>query len=242
MECVPPSSSPPRKWGLVWIPALFVGFAPLSFQVLAVTPVGNYFPSSFVPLLHALSLVLAILTAFSILLSLCTLLCVLISRNTSKVFSRCLLSVTLVVSIQIGFIGSTEIHLRALERLSKTGMDVVSAVTEFERRFGCLPESIDDLVPSVLAEIPKTGFPAYPNFEFVRLPIYGSDMKGNPWMLTVHYTGMFIFPQFIYLPKRNYNEIEITGFMVGDWFYVDDEIRWPEGGRSAPKKPLEKGV
>ena len=233
-ECIPIHSTPPRRWGFLWIPALFVGLVPFSFQVLAVTPIGNYFPSILVPLLHALSLVLAILAGFSIFIALGTLLWALIAWNRNRALSRSLLGVTMVApllaaSMLAGAIGSTEVHFRALERLSVTGMEVVSAVGEYERRFGRLPESIDDLVPSVLAEVPKTGLPAYPDFEFNRLPIYGSDMKGNPWMLTVPYTGLLINPQFIYLPKKNYDEIETTGFTVGDWFYVDDELRWPAG-------------
>ncbi len=233
VEGVPSHSTPKRRWGVLLMPVSFAGLAPFGFQVLAVTPIGNYFPSILVPLLHALSLFFAILAGLSIFIALGTLLWALIVWNGNKALSSSLLGVTmvaplLVASMLAGAIGSTEVHFRALEKLSRTGMEVVTAVGEYERRFGRLPDSIDDLVPGVLAEVPKTGLPAYPDFEFIRLPIYGADMKGNPWMLSVPYTGLFIFPQFIYLPKKNYDEIETTGYIVGDWFYVDDEIRWPE--------------
>lgn len=236
-ECVPPHSTSPRKWGLLWIPALFVGLAPLSFQVLAVTPVGYYFPSDLIRFLHSLSVLFAILTILSIPVVIWTFLRALLFHDTHNVLSRCITSITLVVSMMLGAIGSTEVHFRALEGLSVTGMEVVHAVTEYEMKYGRLPESIGDLVPSILAEIPKTGFPAYPDFELVRFPDNGFKPGGNPWMLTVPYTGLAVFAQFNYLPKKNYDEINTTGFVVGDWLYVDDELRWPDGGmRRLPGK------
>lgn len=236
-ECVPPHSTSPRKWGLLWIPALFVGFVPFGFQILAVTPVGNYFPSSFVTLFHTLFFLFVFVTFISIVVAAWTLVRALVLWNSAKVLSRCLLSVTLVASMLAGAIGSTEVHFRALEGLSVTGMEVVHAVTEYEMKYGRLPETIGDLVPSILAEIPKTGFPAYPDFELVRFPDNGFKPGGNPWMLTVPYTGLAVFAQFNYLPKKNYDEINTTGFVVGDWLYVDDELRWPDGGmRRLPGK------
>jgi len=209
--CVAPSSRQMGRWGFLWIPALFVGLVPISFQVLVVTPVGNYFPSGFPMLFHILSFLFVFLTFFSILLSLCTLLCAIISKDTTKVLSRCVVSAALVVSMFASTIGGTEVHLRALERLSRDGMEVVHAVIEYEKRNGRLPKSIHDLVPSVLAEISKTGFPAYPDYEIVhfsgqRIQSWGKSMDPDSPIYEYAY-----FPSIHLLSKKELQRDQHNG-------------------------------
>jgi hypothetical protein len=87
-------------------------------------------------------------------------------------------------------------------RLAQRSRPLVTAIRQFETKYGNPPDELSQLVPEFLNEVPKTGIGAYPEYEYQALPdkdIY----RDNPWMISVR-AGMpaMSWDLFLYFPKQ----------------------------------------
>ncbi|KOR27441.1 hypothetical protein TI03_06900, partial [Achromatium sp. WMS1] len=54
----------------------------------------------------------------------------------------------------------------AFERLAERSKPLATAIKQYEKLKGKPPSTLDELVPQFLSNIPGTGMPAYPNYEY----------------------------------------------------------------------------
>ncbi len=124
------------------------------------------------------------------------------------------------------------LSLRAAEVIRITGFSslanrsayIVNAIKEFEKINGKPPNSLTDLVPKYLPEVPKTGMGAYPDYKY-QISKKPDEWSGNPWVLYVETPLVWInWDMFLYLPKQNYPQIGYDGYLekVNDWAYVHE--------------------
>lgn len=149
----------------------------------------------------------------------------LLSRKTRSAAALVLIgSVILTAACYFGLRIGQHIRMDAFAKLSVRGAELVSAIKQYEQANGAPPATLEDLVPSFLAEVPGTGMGAYPDFRYMsgeEAASYG----GNPWVLTVFTpSGGINFDQFMYFPLQNYPDKGFGGWLqrVNDWAYVHE--------------------
>jgi hypothetical protein len=59
----------------------------------------------------------------------------------------------------------------AFSRLAARSVPVIEAIEAYARARGRPPSTLRDLVPAYLADFPRTGMPAYPDYEYVLFPV-----------------------------------------------------------------------
>jgi hypothetical protein len=114
------------------------------------------------------------------------------------------------------------IRTQAFEGLASRSTPLVTAITKFTEINQHPPNSLQELIPDYLKEIPGTGMPAYPTYEY---SIDSSNWHGNPWALYVHTpSGLINWDMFIYLPLQNYPERGFGGGLerISTWAYVHE--------------------
>ena len=101
---------------------------------------------------------------------------------------------------------------------------LVRAIHQYENNTGQPPPDLADLVPDYLPSVPRTGLPAYPDYEYSTG--HAPDRwDGNPWVLYVlTSSGGINFDQFLYFPLQNYPESGCGGALqrIGAWAYVHE--------------------
>jgi hypothetical protein len=117
-----------------------------------------------------------------------------------------------------------QIRGRAFKRLAERSTPLVGAISEYDRKYGGPPASLEALVPEFLPGVPKTGMMAYPEYRY-----YTGDKaqryNENPWVLVIDTpSGGVNFDQFMYFPRQNYPERGYGGWLetIGDWAYVHE--------------------
>lgn len=116
------------------------------------------------------------------------------------------------------------VRMNEFERLAERSLPLVRAIESFVETENRVPDELGDLVPEYLAEVPKTGMGAYPDYEFVTSKD-GEATEGNDWILRVDCPlGFLNWDQFLYFPNGNYPEFGYGGYLVpvGDWAYVHE--------------------
>lgn len=110
------------------------------------------------------------------------------------------------------------IYIRAAVR----GTLITKAIQQFEEQNGIAPESLDQLVPKYLTQIPPTGIAADPNFQYHR---FGSGEREPRWELSLHPSpdapnadGLIYWPEGNYPKKLPEGQIET----LGRWVYIHD--------------------
>ena len=103
--------------------------------------------------------------------------------------------------------------------LSTRSESLISAIEAYTDARGSPPPDLRSLVPEYLAEVPKTGMGAYPEYKYL---IPGA--ANNPWAIVVHTpTGPMDFDQFLYLPNGNYEENGVgVPKRLGAWAYIHE--------------------
>jgi hypothetical protein len=135
-----------------------------------------------------------------------------------------LASLAFFASFILGAVVSRQIRHDAFVCLAERSVSLVAAIKSYEAKHGRPPESLTALTPEFLAEIPKTGMGAYPQYEYV----VGEKAKrfdGNPWALYVFTpSGGINFDRFLYFPLQNYPKHGYGGSLqrIGDWAYVHE--------------------
>ncbi|MFH0794928.1 MAG: hypothetical protein V2A74_12955, partial [bacterium] len=127
---------------------------------------------------------------------------------------------TFFISARIGNV----MRIQAFQKLAERSQPLVEAIDRYDKDHSQPPQTLKDLVPQYLPEIPKTGMAGYPEFEYYA----GAKAKNyhdNPWVLVVPTPlGFLNWDNFMYFPKQNYPEEGYGGVLerVGDWAYVHE--------------------
>ncbi len=79
------------------------------------------------------------------------------------------------------------IERAGVNRVIERGRSLVQAIERFTADRGRTPESLSELVPAYIPEVPTTGASAFPEFEF-----YRESASPQDWRLTV-YIGTIVF-------------------------------------------------
>lgn len=131
------------------------------------------------------------------------------------------------VSLPVLFVGlrcSGRVRMSAFHGLAERSRVLVEAVRRYDADHGRPPASLEALVPRYLPEVPSTGMPAYPEYEY-SAGYAPYDWEGNPWVLYVYTpSGGMNFDVFVYFPLVNYPEEGYGGVFerIGDWAYVHE--------------------
>jgi len=126
--------------------------------------------------------------------------------------------------LTVGSSKSWEIERKAYLGVSTRSKPLVEAIRAFEMEFGQPPDTLDQLVPRFLGQIPFTGMGACPKYELVT----GEAARrhdGNPWVLRIRPPQAGIgFDEFLYYPLQNYPDRGVGGAFerIGDWVYVHE--------------------
>lgn len=136
-----------------------------------------------------------------------------------------LLMSTLVLLLALPIMSfSGRIRKHAFQRLEARSAPLVEAIFAYEKDHGKAPETLADLVPTYMNEIPSTKMRAYPTYSYAS----GDTAKkwhDNPWVLYVKTSrGFTNFDMFIYFPKQNYPDTDYGGSLerIGTWAYVHE--------------------
>ena len=193
---------------------LINGFVVLSYY-LSVAPIGTDF-FLFISTFAVLPLLVAFLIAP---ISLILLFWRRYRVTALTVFLGC------VIYLVVGIAGirlSNEIRHNGFVNLAHRSRPLISAIQQFEAKYGKPPERIEQLVPEFLSAVPNTGIGAYPNYEYITVKD-AKTYEGNPWVLRVATsTGALNWDSFLYFPKQNYPQVGYGGVLerVEDWAYV----------------------
>ena len=148
-------------------------------------------------------------------------------RVSLFLFSSCL--IYLASTLLTVYISET-VRMSAFHRLATRSAPLVAAIKQFENDNNAPPQTLADLVPRYLPEIPKTGMSAYPNYNYVprgtKSHIFGEAWpEGNSWILYVYTpSGGINFDTFLYFPAQNYPKRAYSSWLerVEDWAYAHE--------------------
>jgi hypothetical protein len=143
----------------------------------------------------------------------------LIPRWRAGAVRAAVLSATLAAALFVGNVVSMKARMFAFDRAGERAQPLVDAVARFEEENGAPPNSIDELIPRWLPEVPA----GIPPLRILSSP--QSDWyAGNSWMLEAQTPIIFLnWDTFIYLPKQNYSDVRGFRFtLLGRWAYVHE--------------------
>jgi len=115
---------------------------------------------------------------------------------------------------------SVPVRMHGFQRLAIQSHSLVTAIEEYVKNEGHPPAMLQELVPQYLLKVPKTGMPAYPEYNYSTKTNLWND---NPWVLYVNCTsGGINFDKFMYFPNQNYPEKGYGGSLkrIEKWAYV----------------------
>lgn len=125
---------------------------------------------------------------------------------------------TMSAVIVVGIFASRAVETLSRERVMRRGEPIVDAIEAFERDRDRPPTTLDDLVPTYLASIPRTGWVSYPDWSFTAPP--DEVPEGARWELrAAQPTGLFSTSYIVYWPD-GVRPAEIRGYPVqarGEW-------------------------
>lgn len=96
----------------------------------------------------------------------------------------------------------TSIRSWAFELFTSRSLSVVDAIERYERATGRPPESLSDLMPTYLAEFPKTGMALYPDYEYEATS--GPCSIKSKWRLWVNVNESIDMNRLLYCPAQDY--------------------------------------
>ena len=129
-----------------------------------------------------------------------------------------------IVTLRISHSIIHSIRNTAFHELAQRSQSLVEAIQSYEQTHGNPPDSLQQLVPEFLSEIPKTGMGGSPDYHYLS----GKDatrLGGNPWAIFVKTPrGPLDCDSFIYLPLQNYPESGYKDYIekIDDWGYVHE--------------------
>lgn len=121
--------------------------------------------------------------------------------------------------------GSWSTERNAYLSVAARSKPLIVAIEAYEKEFGHPPDSLGELVPRFISQLPKTGISSCPEYEFVTGEKARSYYMGNPWVLRMHPPQVGIgWDDFFYFPLQNYPPNGYGGWLerIGDWAYVHE--------------------
>ncbi len=115
-------------------------------------------------------------------------------------------------------------RMAAFSKLADRSSVLVQAIYKYDEDQGKPPQTLQQLVPDYLPQIPSTSMGAYPEYEYL-VADDANFYQGNPWVLVVHTPlGMLNYDMFMYFPKQHYPEQIYGGNVekIKDWAYVHE--------------------
>ncbi len=122
---------------------------------------------------------------------------------------------------------STEINnhrRKTFADLAKRSKPIITAINKYEEEHGAYPEKMQDLIPLYLPDIPYTGIPLYPDYEYELSHKKDWHPMKNYELRVKCPSGGINFDVFFYWPERNYPENIYGGYVerIEDWAYVHE--------------------
>lgn len=199
---------------------IFAGFliaaTTITCEYLALSPVGS--TTLMLPKFLALLLVLLLPLASAALLITVP---VLLLRKKPIGPRFQLLAGVLACSLLVGIGLSATPKVRDMQFRAFSGRSapLIEAISAYTRSRGIPPETLGELVPAFLPEVPGTGMGAYPEFTYD--PI---STRGVSWSLSVATPAMPMdFDALWYLPDGRYDALQLGPHrMLGVWAFFDD--------------------
>jgi len=134
------------------------------------------------------------------------------------------LAVLIMATVYLGGGLGRSLRMQAFHDLAERSQPLVEAIERYSADHGSPPTALTRLVPDYLDEVPGTGMPAYPEYEYDTT----SDL-GDPWVLSVFcpLAGAINFDRFFYAPRFAYepgHRPELSGSLeqVGAWMYLHE--------------------
>lgn len=187
------------------------------FEYLAVAPIGSqiflWFETPFI-----LGFLAAIITVVVLPLLL------IVRRLRKPALAWLLASVCFLPLAFGGFLLGKKVRSSAFHDLAERSAPLVSAISRYIDDHGAPPQSLNELVPDYLSEIPKTGIMAYSEYRY-EVGENAERYEGNPWVLRVFTpSGGINFDEFMYFPLQNYPDRGYGGSFerVGNWAYLHE--------------------
>lgn len=110
----------------------------------------------------------------------------------------------------------------AFERVAKRAEPLVAAIHAYEKRYSLVPPDLLALVPEFLDEIPQTGLPHYPSFQYRA----GRPTPDSPncWSLEVACSRGYVnWDRFVYSPTNvGFDPSSDPVTRLGDWVYFHE--------------------
>jgi len=114
-------------------------------------------------------------------------------------------AVSLFIGMLLGGSLSDRIRTHALAQLAERSKPLVTAIKNYDRKYGHPPGSLDALIPEFMSQIPTTGMGISPNYQYSSFT-NGYCYGKNTWTLEVYSPGdVLSFDTFIYLPLEDYS-------------------------------------
>jgi hypothetical protein len=119
---------------------------------------------------------------------------------------------------------TADVRHNAFVDLAQRSRPLVTAIKQFETKYGKPPSNLEQLIPEFLSAVPGTGIGASPNYEYI-VVTDKSNYEANPWILQISTpSGLMNWDVFLYFPKQNYPEVGYGGVFepIEDWAYVHE--------------------
>jgi hypothetical protein len=113
-------------------------------------------------------------------------------------------------------------RMHEFKKLAIRSKPLVTAINDYEIKYGSPPPGLQSLVPEFLPEVPQTGTDRDSSYNYIKSSEF--RYEDNPWMLEVSAGSLFGFDRFLYLPNQNYPEYGWGGKLekIEDWAYVHE--------------------
>lgn len=118
-----------------------------------------------------------------------------------------------------------EVRMVRMAEFVKRSQPLIESIKQYDLDHAVPPETLADLVPDYLPEVPHTGMMAYPKYEYFSGDKAKEWYAGNPWVISVDTpSGGFNWDVILYFPKQNYPKHGYGGRLerVGNWAYVHE--------------------
>lgn len=133
-----------------------------------------------------------------------------------------LVAVLLILYLAQRFIPGRRDRVRRVVPAAERAQPILSALARYQQDRGKYPETLNELIPQYLTEIPSTGVTKYPSFYYLKTPRHGLSEVGYelgvPCVSFHGFDRFFYWPTEVYPDHLNGNDIE----RVGKWAYMHE--------------------
>lgn len=116
------------------------------------------------------------------------------------------------------------IRLFAMGRAAQRGQVLIDAIEKYKADKGLYPNTLPELAPTYISQIPETGMCGYRSFEYQRIEQVFGDATGGYELKIDTSLGPLNWDVFIYWPNQQYPERTYGGHIeqIGSWAYVHE--------------------